>query len=133
MSFPKTGKVFPQRDAEHQYVSTIAKALRYELGPTHQAVKTIVRWTGANERTVKHWIAGTGGPSGENLIELMRNSDAVFEALLHLAGKEKSIVTSRLIGARGKMWEVVQMIDGLLEPLYSDGTAKPSDTSGAHH
>ena len=123
MSFPKTGKVFPNRDVEGQYVSTIAAALSYELGSTHQAVKTVVRWTGANERTVKNWIAGTAGPSGAHLVELLRNSETVFEALLRLVGREQSLVTSRLIGARGKVWEVVQLIDHLLE-------RDPGGTSG---
>src|SRR5688500_15576255 len=133
MSFPKKGRVLPKCAAECQYVSAIATALRYELGSTHQAVKTVVRWTGANERTVKNWMAGTGGRSGENLVELLRNSEAVFEALMHLAGRQQSLVTCRLIGARGKVWEVVQMIDHLLESQYSDGTVQTPDTSGVHH
>ena len=124
MSFPKKGKVFSKCDSERQYVSTIANALRYELGSTHQAAKTVVRWTGVNERTVKNWIAGTTGPSGEHLVELMRNSETVFEALLHLVGREQSLVTSRLIGARGKVWEVVQMIDHLLERDGGDGSGR---------
>ena len=124
MSFPKKGKVFPKCEAERQYVSTIANALRYELGSTHQAVKTVVRWTDVNERTVKNWIAGTTGPSGEHLVELMRNSEAVFEAMLHLVGREHSLVTTRLIGARGKVWEVVQMIDHLLERDCGDGSSR---------
>lgn len=115
MSFPKKGKVFPPCDAEQNYVSTISAALRYELGATHQATKTVVRWTGVNERTVKNWIAGTTGPSGEHLVELIRNSEAVFEALLRLAGRETPLITCRLASARGKVWEVVQLIDQLLE------------------
>lgn len=133
MSFPKKGRVLPKGAAQCEYVSAVAAALRSELGPTHQAVKTVVRWTGANERTVKNWMAGTGGPSGQNLVELLRNSEAVFEALMHLAGRQQSLVTCRLLGARGKVWEVVQMIDHLLEPQYGDGTAQAPDTSGVHH
>ncbi|MBL8643775.1 MAG: hypothetical protein JNK21_07565 [Rhodospirillaceae bacterium] len=125
MSFPKKGKVFPICDAERNYVSTISAALRYELGSTHQATKTVVRWTGVNERTVKNWIAGTTGPSGEHLVELLRNSEAVFEALLRLAGREPPLVTSRLIDVRGKIWEIVQMIDRLLERDGDDGSRTP--------
>ncbi len=122
MSFPKKGKVFPICSAEQNYVSTISKALRYELGSTHRATKTVVRWTGVNERTVKNWIAGTTGPSGEHLVELLRNSEAVFEALLRLAGRETPLVSSRLADARGKVWEVVQMIDRVLEHERGDGS-----------
>lgn len=36
------------------YRTAIAAALRDELGLTHRAVKTAMRWTGASERTVKY-------------------------------------------------------------------------------
>lgn len=35
------------------YRKAITDALRRELGPTHQAIKTVMRWTGASERTAK--------------------------------------------------------------------------------
>jgi hypothetical protein len=114
MSFPEKGNVFPNGNTDGRYVAAIAHALRDELGPTHQAVKTVVKWTGVNERTVKNWVAGTTGPSGRHLIELVRNSETVFEAFLRLAGREESLVTTRLIGARGKMREMVTLIDSLL-------------------
>ena len=47
--------------AEMTYPSAIAASLRKELGDTHQAVKIVMKWTGANERTVKKWLAGTNG------------------------------------------------------------------------
>ncbi len=79
--FPKKGNVFPNADGEVRsevnYRQTIAAALRRELGDTHRAVKTTMRWTGASERTAKNWIAGSHGPSGEHLISLMRHSDHV--------------------------------------------------------
>lgn len=46
-----------------------------------------MRWTGASERTVKYWIAGERGPSGEHLIALARNSDIVFHMVLLLADR----------------------------------------------
>ena len=59
--FPKEGKVLPNRDgrgqAEIHYATAIAAALREDLGGTHQATKTVMRWTGASERTVKNWFA----------------------------------------------------------------------------
>ncbi len=41
---------------------SITEALRAELGDTHRAVKTVTRWTGANERTVKNWLTGHARP-----------------------------------------------------------------------
>jgi hypothetical protein len=59
-----------------------------------------MRWTGANERTVKNWLAGTYGPNGEHLIDLFRNSDEVLEAFLSLAGREQVLAEKKLIAAR---------------------------------
>nr|WP_325063985.1 helix-turn-helix transcriptional regulator [Chachezhania sediminis] len=70
------------------YRTAIAAALRDELGLTHRAIKTAMRWTGASERTVKYWIAGERGPSGEHLIALVRHSDFVFRTVLILANRQ---------------------------------------------
>jgi hypothetical protein len=75
---PKKGKKFSNRNGEGSaplgYARAIATALRAELGGSHQAMKTVMRWTDACERTAKNWIAGTRGPAGEHLILLLRNS-----------------------------------------------------------
>ena len=84
--FPKTGKVFPggndRENGRTNYATMIATALRTELGDTHRATKTLMQWTGAGERTVKLWLSGVHGPGGEHLVVLMRESEAVFEAVL---------------------------------------------------
>jgi hypothetical protein len=69
---PKKGTVFPNGETLESYPGAIAYALKCELGSTHQAVKIIRRWTGAGERTVKNWLAGISGPSGQHLVELIR-------------------------------------------------------------
>jgi pyocin large subunit-like protein len=116
--FPKKGKIFPGKcsaaSAEINFAEAIAKALRNELGDTHQAVKTLMRWTGANERTVKNWLAGTHGPRGEHLLTLVRNSDAVLEAFLRLAGRERVIASGKLAEARTRLDELVGFLDQLL-------------------
>ena len=66
----KKGSVFPSGENLGPYPKAIASALKRELGPTHQAVKIIMKWTGAGERTVKNWLAGDNGPSGQHLVEL---------------------------------------------------------------
>src|SRR5215470_9456536 len=35
-----------------------------------QAVKTVMRWTGASEGTVRNWFLGSSGPNGQHLIAL---------------------------------------------------------------
>lgn len=67
------------------YRRAMADALHRELGPTHQAIKTAMRWTGASERTAKYWLSGERGPSGAHLILLAQHSDAVLMTILTLA------------------------------------------------
>ena len=93
--FPKKGnKLHGQRQETEsglQFNCAIADALRRELGPTHQAAKTIMRWTGTSERTAKHWLSGTHGPSGMHLIQLVRHSDEMLRTILLLSGRSVSL------------------------------------------
>jgi hypothetical protein len=111
---PKEGKVFPNRDgrshSEIDYPTAIAAALREDLGHTHRATKTVMRWTGASERTVKNWFAARSGPSGEHLVALIRHSDAVFEALLLLAGRDQVVAAKKLIDARDALAKMLELI-----------------------
>jgi len=122
MSFPKEGKVFPEEGnvspeapTGGRYTLAIAAALRREVGGTHRAIKTVATWTGASERTVKNWFAGTSGPSGDHLISLMRHSNKVFEALLLLSGKEETVVTRRMIDARVSLLEVLDLLRSVMK------------------
>ena len=117
---PKKGKGFPKGDGKGggglNYAGTIAIALRDELGDTHQAVKTVMRWTGAGERTAKNWLAGARGPTGEHLLSLVRHSNAVLEAFLRLAGRQSSWATLNLHEARTRLIEMLKNFDELLDP-----------------
>lgn len=113
--FPKTGKVFPQgNDLENDtttYPELISGALRSELGDSHRAAKTVMRWTGASERTAKHWLAGHHGPGGDYLVVLMEKSDAVFEVVLEAAGRQAAVIGARMLAAHGAMAEVIAMVE----------------------
>ena len=74
--------------SKSKYAEAISAALRSELGNSHRAVKTVRRWTGSNERTVRNWISGANGPSGEHLVILARHSVAVMTAFYQLAGRD---------------------------------------------
>jgi hypothetical protein len=96
-----------------QYALVVAGALHDELGGSHRAIKTIVRWTGASERTAKNWLAGTSGPSGEHLIALTRNSDEVFDAILILAGRNPAaaVTTKTMSELRVTLQKAVALAD----------------------
>jgi hypothetical protein len=99
--FPKTGNklhlVRAQGLDDASFNFAIAAALKNELGQTHQAVKIVIRWTGASERTVKYWFAGTHGPTGDNLVNLVANSDAVFKLLLSRAGRTRALANIKAV------------------------------------
>ncbi|HEY7230327.1 MAG TPA: hypothetical protein VH558_08160 [Pseudolabrys sp.] len=94
------------------FEQSIAAALRAELDSNHQTIKTVMRWTGASERTVKNWLAGSHGPSGEHLVGLTRYSDEVFRAFLAMAGRGSIVLTADLAALRLKLLDVVNHIDG---------------------
>ena len=83
------------------------------------SVKTVMAYTGAGERTVKNWFEGKNGPNGENLIELVRHSDEVLEALLWMADREDILAGKLLIDARDNLVEMLEIID----QLQSDNSA----------
>ena len=113
--FPKKGNNFPNGPrigkGKVTYPAAIGAALRAELGDSHRAVKTAMRWTGANERTVKNWIAGRTGPRGEHLLGLIRHSNLAFEVVLQLAGREQAIAEQALRDARGTLADSLAKID----------------------
>jgi hypothetical protein len=86
-------------------------------------VKTVVALTGANERAVRNWFDGKNGPSGKHLIELVRHSDAVLEAVLILAGRERVLTAKFVIDAKEKLVEILEFV----RQLASDDTARRED------
>jgi hypothetical protein len=93
---PQTGIILPvaadDPSSMRPYAEALAAALRTELGDTRSAAKTVMRWTGAGERTVKTWLGGVSGPNGEHLIRLICHSDVVFALVLARSGRARADV-----------------------------------------
>ena len=123
--FPKTGKRFPSGGGTPPtYASLIAEILKAELGNSHQAQKTLMRWTGANERTAKNWLSGTNGPSGEHLLQLMRNSDRVFEFVLRLSHRPALLSNQRLAEVRNSLQVTADLLSQVIEVQDGHGASK---------
>ncbi|MBR0947067.1 hypothetical protein [Bradyrhizobium liaoningense] len=123
--FPKTGKKFPGNGrASSSYANLIADILKSELGNSHQAHKTLMRWTGANERTAKNWLSGTNGPSGEHLLQLMRNSDRVFEFVLKLSHRPAFPSNQRLAEVRNSLQVTADLLSEVIEVRDGQDTPK---------
>lgn len=117
--FPKMGKTFPKEDERKidrlKYQMAIAAALKRELGSSHRAVKTVMRWTGVSERTAKNWLAGSHGPAGEHLVGLMAHSQEVIKIVLKLGNREDHQLCKELADVRFTLVEMVSKIDEVMK------------------
>ena|ERR1700722_8865811 len=120
--FPKMGSQLPlsaDTRAASSYETIIAAAIRAELGGSRRAIKTLMRRTGVSARTAKNWLSGTTGPTGAHLVELMRTSDHLFEAVLQMAGRN----LDPMAGAT-EASELMKRALSLLERHAGHGNAK---------
>lgn len=126
--FTKIGNKFP--NSGQCYAAALSAALNRELGQSHRAIKTLRQWTDADERTVKHWLAGTHGPSGAHLITLVQHSDTVLETILDLAQRRTARAMMSLPLLRRRLIETLALLEacGLDElpaaPTVDDGNNK---------
>lgn len=109
---PKKCNTFPTRQ---EYATGLAAALTEELGSSHRAVKTLMKWTDANERTAKNWLNGICGPRGEYLIRLIQHSDVVLMRFLSMAARDESAVIISLATIRKELSEALGAIDRCLD------------------
>ena len=108
-------KNFSQRtgyDGE-PFAVAIAAALVADFGASPSAVKRVARLAATNERAVRNWFEGKNAPSGENLIGLMRHSDAVLSSVLNLAGRGPPEAPGGLANVRRRAVDLLAAIDGL--------------------
>lgn len=70
------------------YAQQIAAALRDSYGDSSSAAKEIANDIGAGLGTVRKWLAGENGPSGEHLLKLMAQRDAVWMRVLAMTERD---------------------------------------------
>jgi hypothetical protein len=111
----KKGKSFHVPDAYVglSFAQVVAAAMRSEWGATPSARKEVGRIARANERAVRNWFEGRNGPSGENLVSLIRHSDAVLESVLMLSGRHELVHAAGLFSLRDQLKQLVDAIDEL--------------------
>jgi hypothetical protein len=109
----KKGKSFhaDSGQGEGLFAAAIAKAVLAEWGHAPSARKEVGRITRANERTVRNWFEGKNGPSGENLVALIRHSDEMLTMVLELSGRDELMSASSLLGLRPALVRAVNAID----------------------
>ena len=103
MSFPKKGNSFhgggkgrvPPGHAK-TFAGMVSTVLQESVGGRPSAVKLVARWTGAGERTVKNWFAGSCAPKGDHFRELVRHCPEMLDAFLQSAGRHDQVVLVRI-------------------------------------
>ncbi len=127
---PKSGKKLPEETLgacrAPDYTATIARALRQGVGRGGGAAKQLERWTGASNRTVRGWLSGARGPSGEHLVLLARRSDAVLEALLALVFQSSESGEDVVDTARRLIATALMALDRRQRPAASERSRKRS-------
>jgi hypothetical protein len=121
MSFPKNDRNFRSESGKTfhvesvvdgpPFIDAIAAAMLVEWGQAPSALKEIGRITHTNERTVRNWVDGRNGPSGENLVALMRHSDEVLTTVLDLSGRHDLVPASSIMRLRPALVRAVNAID----------------------
>jgi hypothetical protein len=96
-----------------EFARAIAEALRRDFGDTHAAVKTVVALTNANERAVKNWFSAKNGPTGRHLVDLVRSSDEVLEAVLRMSGRNDLILAKKLGDSKQTLIKMLKLIGEL--------------------
>ncbi|HEY0329863.1 MAG TPA: hypothetical protein VGC77_12275 [Rhodopseudomonas sp.] len=110
------GKEIPDQKEYFQntrFAQVIADALHREFGQHNSSIKAVVNLTHANERAVKNWFLAKNGPTGEHLVDLVRTSDAVLEAVLQLSCRQDLVVAKKLADSKEVLLEIFKLIGEL--------------------
>jgi hypothetical protein len=112
----KSGKTFPNgTEGQPRFADAIASALKAEFGGSPAAIKSIVKLTRTGERTVRNWFEGKNGPSGDNLMTLMRHSDEVLRTVLDLSDRRELALASDLSLLKQRMMATIATIDDVTD------------------
>lgn len=131
MSVPRKGKILPKTGEElpfsfeldrARYALLIAEALKQELRMSKLSIKTVMKWTGAGERTVKGWLAGTSGPRGHHLISLLRHSDCVWQRIAILVRRSPMPTSSSINELKSALYLALSALESCTRdpPSVSD-------------
>lgn len=121
MSLPKSDRNFRSGSRKNlseaaplssvEFSRTIADALHQQYGRTHAAIKTVVSVTQANQRAVKNWFDAKNAPRGHHLVQLVRHSDHVLEALLDVSGRHEVLQAKRFADTKALLLQMLKLID----------------------
>jgi len=122
---PNSGSKVPKASdhlAEAELGRLLGGALRGELGSSARATKTIMRWTGASDRSARKWMHGEGAPSGAHLLALARGSERVMELLLELTGRSDLLVAVDIHAVEVALAKATGAVETLKRQILKGGS-----------
>lgn len=111
MSLTDSGNFLP--GDETSFSQMVADVLSGARSGRPLSVKTVQRWTGAGERTVKNWFAGTCAPRGAHFQRIVTHSPEMLEAFLLSARRSDCVAMARAHHARRMLEQALAALDGL--------------------
>ncbi|TDR85289.1 hypothetical protein [Enterovirga rhinocerotis] len=109
MSFHKTGRLLHD-DGEH-FAMMVSRALKDALGYRAASIKQVASWTGAGERTVKNWFAGSCAPRGQHFSALVRHCPGMLDAFLASAGRSDRLAFVDVQEARKRLRRALDALE----------------------
>src|SRR5258708_16642736 len=114
---PKKGEKLPssktRQEQAQEFTQAIADALKEEMA-RGASIKTIMAWTGAGERTVKGWLAGSYAHRAFQLESLFRSSEAVYERMMNRSGRKVIVNRAELMAIKAQLTWLAGAIDAAL-------------------
>ncbi|MCJ2039720.1 hypothetical protein MKK55_12310 [Methylobacterium sp. J-059] len=117
MSFPKKGNSFHggtdqnlSPDHADTFAEMVSAVLRRSVGGRPSAVKLVARWTGARERTVKNWFAGSCAPKGDHFRDLVRHCPEMLDAFLVSVDRQDHLALAKVIQVEAALLDALAAI-----------------------
>jgi hypothetical protein len=98
---------------DSELAAEIGEALRFELGASRRATKTVMRWADVSDTTARSWLHGRASPSSIHLVALAAQSDPVMSVLLRLTGHGDLGIALRLKEIEAGLVQALMLIQGL--------------------
>jgi hypothetical protein len=102
------GTLVPNSDGA--FVMLVSAALRHDLGGSAQASKSIMRWTGASERSARNWLLGDKAPNGRHLVMLARYSPSVWQLVLTMADRPTDAIAEDVFIAQAALSRAIAIL-----------------------
>lgn len=112
------GTLVPNSD--RAFLMLVSAALRHDLGGSAQASKSIMRWTGASERSARNWLLGDKAPNGRHLVILARYSPSIWQLVLTMAEKPAAAIAEDVFIAEAALLRAI----AILAEMTSNGAPK---------